>query len=105
MSTARPTGTSRGLLSMTWRDVLFDHWLVPPETVETRLPPSLEVDTFEDDAYRGDVDREPWSLRPARAEFVENRPFEASGFDRPGGELTLRVAEPVEVTAGWLRRT
>lgn len=221
---------------MTWRDVLFAHWRVPPETVDPHLPASLEVDTFEDDAYlgvvpfrmtigpagvpvrrtfgelnlrtyvrgsdgdsgvyffdldaddrlgvalarslfrlpyyraemsvqrtgdrvrfrsqrthrgvppvrfeatygpdgpaftpepgslasflvenyrfyttdddgrvyRGDVDHEPWTLRPAWAEFVENTLFEANGFDHPDGEPTLHVAEPVEVTAGWIRRT
>jgi len=232
---ARPT---RGLLSMTWRDLLFAHWDVSPGTVEARLPDRLAVDTFEGDAYlgvvpfrmeigppglpvrltfdelnlrtyvrgpeggrgvyffnldaddrlgvavarslfrlpyyraetsvrrsggrihfrsrrthrgvpparfeaaygpedsaraftpesgsleafltehyrfyttgrsdriyRGDIDHEPWTLRPARGDIVENTLFEASGFDHPGGEPTLHVADPIEVTAGRVRRT
>jgi hypothetical protein len=55
--------------------------------------------------YRGDIDHGPWSLRPARAEFAENTLFEANGFDHPGGEPTLHVADPIEVTAGRVRRT
>ena len=55
--------------------------------------------------YHGDIDHEPWSLRPARAEIRENTLFEANGFDRPSGDPTLHVADPIEVTAGRLRRT
>jgi uncharacterized protein YqjF (DUF2071 family) len=232
---ARPV---RGLLSMTWRDLLFAHWGVPPGTVESRLPDRLAVDTFEGDAYlgivpfrmelgptglpfrltfdelnlrtyvrgpdggrgvyffnldaddrlgvavarslfrlpyyraetevrrddgrvrfrsrrthdgvpparfdveygpvdgaaeftpepgslaaflaenyrfytvddggriyHGDIDHEPWTLRPARAEIRENTLFEANAFDHPGGEPTLHVAEPIRVTAGRVRRT
>ena len=55
--------------------------------------------------YRGEIDHEPWSLRPGRAEFEENTLFEASGFDHPGGQPLVHVAEPIEVTAGRVRRT
>ena len=55
--------------------------------------------------YRGDIDHEPWSLRPADAEIHENTLFEANGFDHPEGEPTLHVADPIDVTAGRIRRT
>lgn len=40
---------------MTWRDALFAHWAVPPETVAGTLPDGLSVDTYEGDAYLGVV--------------------------------------------------
>jgi uncharacterized protein YqjF (DUF2071 family) len=43
------------LLSMTWRDLLFAHWSVAPETVAERLPPRVSVDTRDGDAYLGVV--------------------------------------------------
>ena len=51
------TRSMRGpsLLSMTWRDVLFAHWPVAPETVEARLPDELVVDTYDDRAWLGVV--------------------------------------------------
>lgn len=55
--------------------------------------------------YHGDIDHDPWSLRPGWAEFEENSLFEASGFDRPTGDPTLHVADPIEVTAGRIHRT
>lgn len=55
--------------------------------------------------YHGDIDHEPWSLRPAWADVHENTLFEANGFDHPGGEPVLHVADPVAVTAGRVRRT
>ncbi|MES3517206.1 MAG: DUF2071 domain-containing protein [Natronomonas sp.] len=44
-----------GILSMRWRDLLFAHWRVDPETVARRLPDGLSVDTDDGDAYLGVV--------------------------------------------------
>ena len=46
---------SGGLLSMTWRDLLFAHWPVAPEVIAARLPESVAVDTHDGDAYLGVV--------------------------------------------------
>ena len=54
--------------------------------------------------YHGDIDHEPWSLAPGRAEIRENGLFDASGFDEPDGEPLLHFAAPVEVTAGRIHR-
>jgi len=43
------------LLSMTWRDTLFLHWPVEPETVRERLPARLDLDTFDGRAWLGVV--------------------------------------------------
>ena len=62
--------------------------------------------TTDDDGrlYHGDVDHEPWSLAPGRAEIRENGLFDASGFDEPDGKPLLHFAAPVEVTAGRIHR-
>jgi uncharacterized protein YqjF (DUF2071 family) len=52
------------LLSMTWRDVLFAHWPVDPARVQRRLPPSLDVDTYEGQAFLGVVAFENRDVRP-----------------------------------------
>ena len=62
--------------------------------------------TTDDDGrvYHGDIDHEPWSLAPGRAEIRENSLFEANGFEEPGGEPVLHFAAPIEVTADRVRR-
>jgi uncharacterized protein YqjF (DUF2071 family) len=93
----------------------FDAEYGPDGPAFTPEPGSLEAFLVEryrfytvDDrgrVYHGDIDHEPWSLRPARGRIRENGLFGANGFDHPGGEPTLHVAEPIRVTAGRIRRT
>jgi len=52
------------VLSMTWRDVLYAHWSVPPSLVADRLPPALSVDTYEGEAYLGVVTFEMADVGP-----------------------------------------
>ena len=54
----------RALLSMTWRDLLFAHWPVDPETVARRLPDAVSVDTYDGDAYLGVVPFVMDDIRP-----------------------------------------
>jgi uncharacterized protein YqjF (DUF2071 family) len=54
--------------------------------------------------YVGEIDHEPWTLRPAEAEVRANTLFAANGFEAPDGEPVLHYAEPIEVTADRLRR-
>ena len=82
------------LLSMTWRDLLFAHWSVAPETVAERLPPRVSVDTRDGDAYLGVV------------------PFVMSDIGPRGlpvglafGELNLRArATPIRSSASRLKK-
>ncbi len=58
-ATGRPAGFQR------WRNLLFLHWQLPPDALQAKLPPGLELDTFEDRAYVGVVaftmrDVSPW---------------------------------------------
>ena len=49
--TLEPSG--RVVMHQQWRDLLFLHWDIAPETVEKMLPPGLRVDTFRGRAYIG----------------------------------------------------
>ncbi|WP_424014805.1 YqjF family protein [Halorubrum xinjiangense] len=54
--------------------------------------------------YVGEIDHEPWTLRPAEAEIRANTLFAANGFEAPDGEPILHYAEPLSVTADRIRR-
>ncbi|MGM0447227.1 MAG: YqjF family protein [Methanobacteriota archaeon] len=54
--------------------------------------------------YVGEIDHDPWTLRPAAAEVRANTLFAANGFEAPDGEPTLHYAEPIAVTADRIRR-
>jgi uncharacterized protein YqjF (DUF2071 family) len=43
------------VMSQLWRDLLFVHWRVPPESLRERLPAELEPDTFDGSAWVGAV--------------------------------------------------
>ncbi|MFQ3318108.1 MAG: hypothetical protein ACI8UR_001011 [Natronomonas sp.] len=77
------------LLSMTWRDLLFAHWSVDPETVAARLPEGVAVDTFEGDAYLGVVPFVMDDIRLRRAPL-----------GLTFGELNLRTYVVVDGTPG-----
>ena len=54
--------------------------------------------------YVGEIDHEPWTLRPATADIRANTLFAANGFERPEGDPILHYAEPIAVTADRIRR-
>ncbi|MDS0293235.1 YqjF family protein [Halogeometricum luteum] len=58
-----------GLLRMRWRDALFAHWPVAPETVAARLPNGLDVATFDGRAWLGVVAFAMEDIRPKGAPF------------------------------------
>jgi uncharacterized protein YqjF (DUF2071 family) len=39
------------VLFMTWRDLLFASWRVPAEALRSKVPPELELDTFDGSAW------------------------------------------------------
>ncbi|CAI49485.1 DUF2071 family protein [Natronomonas pharaonis DSM 2160] len=79
----------RNLLEMTWRDLLFAHWTVPPETVAETLPDGLAVDTFDGDAYLGVV---PFVMSDISPRGVP--------FGLEFGELNLRTYVTVDGRPG-----
>ncbi|MEM8710986.1 MAG: DUF2071 domain-containing protein [Planctomycetota bacterium] len=60
-----------GILKMQWADLLFLHWKVPAEILSSRLPPGLELDLFDGDAYIGVV---PFEMRGVRFRFLPPMP-------------------------------
>jgi uncharacterized protein len=47
-----------------WRDLLFLHWPFPPEVVRPLVPPQLDLDLFDGDAYIGLVPFTMTGVRP-----------------------------------------
>ncbi len=47
----------------TWTNLLFSHWRVPPETLQTLLPDGLMVETFDGDGWLGMV---PFAMEKVR---------------------------------------
>ncbi|MCK6523260.1 DUF2071 domain-containing protein [Myxococcota bacterium] len=43
------------LMTMSWLDLLFAHWSLPPEAIEPLLPPGLTLDTYGGRAWVGVV--------------------------------------------------
>ena len=50
-----PETGSRHVMNQRWESLLFLHWEVSPELIQTTLPPGLYVDTFEGSAFVGVV--------------------------------------------------
>lgn len=66
--TRRPT-TGKVVQRPGWHDLTFLHWRVPVSALRPRIPSSLEIDTFDGDAFIGVVpftmtDVRPWWAPP-----------------------------------------
>ncbi|MCZ6794372.1 MAG: DUF2071 domain-containing protein [Planctomycetota bacterium] len=59
-----PLPSSPWVLAMTWNDLLFAHWPVAVDDVRRSIPPGLEVDTWEGDAWVGVVPFRMTGVRP-----------------------------------------
>ena len=42
-------------MQQVWNDLLFAHWPLPPEVIRPLIPPQLELDTFDGNAWLGVV--------------------------------------------------
>ncbi|SDI49340.1 YqjF family protein [Natribacillus halophilus] len=60
------------LMTQTWKEVLFAHWPVSPEYLQTKIPDPLEIDTFDRQAWIGII---PFDLVQLRAHFLPPVPF------------------------------
>lgn len=68
---------------MEWHDLLFAHWPVRPEVLRPWIPPGLELQTWEGEAWLGVV---PFVMRGVRPRLTPALPF-VSAFP----ELNLRT--------------
>src|SRR4051794_13826723 len=59
------------VMAQSWRDLLFAHWAVAPETLRAVVPPELELETFDGQAWLGVT---PFVVRGLRPRFVPPLP-------------------------------
>jgi uncharacterized protein len=66
------------IMRQTWRELLFAHWPVPPESLRSRMPAGLELDTYDGQAWVGVVPFRMTNVRlralpavPTAGEFPE----------------------------------
>ncbi len=57
----------RWTMAQTWHDLLFMHWPVPVDVMRTLVPDSLDIDTFDGDAWIGVV---PFWMSGVRTRFL-----------------------------------
>lgn len=58
-------------MQMDWEELLFAHWALPPEHLRDRIPPGLELETYEGEAYLGVV---PFRMNRVRARVAPSVP-------------------------------
>jgi uncharacterized protein YqjF (DUF2071 family) len=58
-------------MTQSWHHLLFAHWPVPADTLRPLLPPGLELDTYQGQAWVGVV---PFNIRPLRLRFLPEWP-------------------------------
>lgn len=66
-----PLASGPWVMHQTWRELLFAHWTVPIDFLRTAIPPSLDVDTFDGQAWLGIV---PFRMTGVRPRFVPSVP-------------------------------
>ncbi len=79
-------------IAMSWHDLLFMHWPVPADILRPLIPPSLELDTFDGNAWLGVV---PFRMSGVRPHFLPGVP-PLSNFP----ELNLRTYVSTEGKPG-----
>jgi uncharacterized protein len=81
------------LMAQTWEELLFAHWRVPLELVRSHVPPDLDVDTHDGEAWLGITPFRVANLRfrglpalPRVSAFLELncRTYVTLGGERPG---------------------
>lgn len=63
---------SKPALRMGWHHLLFLHWRADTEQLQKLLPPQLEIDTFDRQAFVGLI---PFSMTRVRPRFLPGLPF------------------------------
>ena len=67
-----PLPAGRWSMTQSWHDLLFAHWPLPVDVLRPLLPPSLEIDTFEGEAWLGVI---PFGMRNVRARYTPALPW------------------------------
>jgi uncharacterized protein len=86
----RPGGMP--IMHQRWSDLLFLHWAVPPELITGTLPPGLELDTWEGNAWLGLT---PFAMSGVRPPFLPALPGVSQSY-----ELNVRTYVHAEGVPG-----
>jgi uncharacterized protein len=78
-----PMPAAPWLMTQTWHDLLFAHWPVDPRILASKIPPALELDTFDGDGWLGIV---PFRMTNVAPRAVPSMPW-VSAFP----ELNVRT--------------
>ena len=78
-----PMPAGRWVMQQRWEELLFAHWPVEADALRALLPPGLELDTFEGQAWLGVV---PFMMRGVRARWAPPLPTTHSF-----AELNVRI--------------
>jgi len=70
-----PVPQSAWMLAQTWRNLLFAHWPLPPDILESQIPDGLELDTFDGQAWIGVV---PFHMMDVRFRWLPPLPIMAA---------------------------
>lgn len=76
-------------MGQTWRDLLFAHWNVPPETLEQVVPRNLPLDTRDGKAWVGVT---PFAVRDLRLRLTFPVPF-VSAFPEINVRTYVKVGD------------
>lgn len=71
----RPLPDKSWIMTQTWRHLLFAHWPVPVAAIRPLVPPSLDVDTYDGNAWLGIL---PLRVEGARPRVLPALPFLSS---------------------------
>ena len=66
-----PAPSRHWAIRMTWEDLLFAHWPLKPCALRSKLPPGVELDTFDGQAWIGIV---PFRMTAVRARHLPRLP-------------------------------
>ena len=91
-----PIPTTPWVMAQSWRDLLFAHWPIAPDAMRALLPPSLDLDTFEGNAWLGVV---PFGMRGVRPRWVPPVPW-LSNFLELNVRTYVRVRDRGQVKPG-----
>lgn len=74
-----------------WRDLLFIHWTISPDVLRPLLPPTLEVDLFDGQAWLGLV---PFAMRGVRPWWSPSIPGVSNFLETNVRTYVIRDGEP-----------
>lgn len=97
-------------MAQTWNDLLFLHWPVDTDWLRQRVPPPLQVDTFDGQAYLGviafrlsNIHLRGWPVLPVLDVFAELNVRTYVTFDGRPGVLFLSLHCPNRLAIGIAR--